>query len=111
MRAFEYAAPREEAQVVDLLSSEWGQTEVLAGGTDLIGLMKKMIVTPARVVNIKEVASLRGVEADSQGVRIGATTNLDDLLDSPELDPYPAVKQAIDPPSPCQAPDPSGATR
>lgn len=95
MRAFEYAAPRDEAQVVDLLSSEWGQTEVLAGGTDLIGLMKKMIVTPARVVNIKEVESLRGVEADSQGVRIGATTNLDDLLDSPELDPYPAVKQAI----------------
>jgi xanthine dehydrogenase YagS FAD-binding subunit len=95
MRAFEYAAPRDEAQVVDLLSSEWGQTEVLAGGTDLIGLMKKLIVTPARVVNIKEVASLRGIEADSQGVRIGATTNLDDLLDSPELDPYPAVKQAI----------------
>ena len=95
MRAFEYAAPRDEAQVVDLLSPEWGQTEVLAGGTDLIGLMKKMIVTPARVVNIKEVESLRGVEADSLGVRIGATTNLDDLLASPELDPYPAVKQAI----------------
>jgi xanthine dehydrogenase YagS FAD-binding subunit len=95
MRAFEYAAPREEAQVVDLLSTEWGQTEVLAGGTDLIGLMKKMIVTPSRVVNIKEVASLRGIEADSRGVRIGATTNLDDLLNSPELDTYPAVKQAI----------------
>ena len=68
MKAFEYAAPREEAEVVGLLASRWGSTEILAGGTDLLGLMKKMIVTPDRVMNIKEVESLRGVSADSQGV-------------------------------------------
>jgi len=95
MKAFEYAAPREERAVVGLLSSEWGKTEILAGGTDLVGLMQKMIVTPDRVVNIKEVQSMRGVRADSLGVTIGALTNLDDLLASPELDDYAAVKQAI----------------
>ena len=95
MKAFEYAAPRDEAGVLALLSSEPGHTEVLAGGTDLVGLMKKMLVTPDRVVNIKEVASMRGVSADSTGVTIGATTNLDDLLDSPALDAYSAIKQAI----------------
>ena len=95
MKAFEYAAPRYEEEVVGLLSAEWGRTELLAGGTDLIGLMKKMIVTPDRVVNLKEVASMRGVSADSRGVTIGALTNLDDLLDDPALDDYPAVKQAI----------------
>jgi xanthine dehydrogenase YagS FAD-binding subunit len=47
------------------------------------------------VVNIKEIESLRGVTADSQGVTIGATTTLDDLLAAPELDDYPAIKQAI----------------
>lgn len=95
MKAFEYAAPRYEEEVVGLLGSEWGRTELLAGGTDLVGLMKKMIVTPQRVVNIKEVASMRGVVAGSQGVTIGALTNLDDLLESDALNDYPAVQQAI----------------
>jgi xanthine dehydrogenase YagS FAD-binding subunit len=95
MKAFEYAAPRAESEVLDLLSPQWGQAELLAGGTDLVGLMKKMIVTPERVVNIKEVESLRGIDADSAGVTIGATTTLDDVLDSPHLAPFPAVLQAI----------------
>jgi xanthine dehydrogenase YagS FAD-binding subunit len=95
MKPFEYAAPREESEVLDLLSADWGQSEVLAGGTDLVGLMKKMIVTPRRVVNIKEVESLRGVESDSTGLVIGATTTLDDLLDSPHVAPFPAIAQAI----------------
>lgn len=95
MKAFEYAAPRREEEVVELLSAEAGRTEVIAGGTDLIGLMKKMVVTPNRVVNIKEVDSLRGIEADSQVVRIGATTTLDELLDSPDIDQFPSLKQAI----------------
>lgn len=95
MKAFEYAAPREEHEVVGLLSKEWGHTEILAGGTDLVGLMQKMIVTPQRVVNIKEVRSMRGIESDSLGLTIGALTNLDDLLASHELDDFAAVKQAI----------------
>jgi xanthine dehydrogenase YagS FAD-binding subunit len=95
MKAFEYAAPRQEAEVLELLDSQWGRTEVLAGGTDLIGLMKKMIVTPDRVVNIQEVDSLRGISADSEQVTLGATTTLEELLDSTDLDEFPAVKQAI----------------
>jgi xanthine dehydrogenase YagS FAD-binding subunit len=95
MKAFDFASPECEADVLELLSGELGQTEILAGGTDLVPLMKKMLATPDRVVNIMEVRSLRGVSADSLAVTIGATTTLDDLLDSPELDAYPAIKQAI----------------
>jgi len=95
MKAFEYAAPREESDVVGLLASRWGETEVLAGGTDLIGLMKKMVITPDRVVNIKEVATMRGIAATSQGVTIGAVTTLDEVLDHPAMAAYPGVLQAI----------------
>lgn len=95
MKAFEYAAPRHEADVIELLSSDADRSAILAGGTDLIGLMMKMIVTPDRVVNIKEVDSLRGIDRDSSGVTIGAVTTLDDVLDSPDLEDFPAVKQAI----------------
>ncbi len=95
MKPFSYAAPQEEADVVELLANQWGTTEILAGGTDLVGLMKKMIVTPERVVNVMEVASMRGIAVDSFGATIGAATTLDDLLDSPELNEYAAIKDAI----------------
>lgn len=95
MKAFDYVAPDHEAEALEMLSVESGQCEILAGGTDLIGLMKQMIVTPDRVVNIMEIASLKGISADSAGVTIGATTTLDELLAAPELDDFPAIKQAI----------------
>lgn len=95
MREFEYAQPLVEEEVVGLLAPPRGSAEVLAGGTDLIGLMKEMIVAPARLVDITSVESLRGIQADSQGLRLGAVTSLEDLFDAPALDAYPAVKQAI----------------
>jgi xanthine dehydrogenase YagS FAD-binding subunit len=96
MKAFEYASPRTEAEVVQLLSAEPGKTEILAGGTDLVGLMKKMIVTPDRVVNIMDVPTLKSIDEMPDGsVSIGAAVTLDDILAHPYLDMYPAIKQAI----------------
>lgn len=95
MKAFEYAAPRTEPEVLELLSDERGKTEVLAGGTDLLGLMKKMLVTPGRVVSLNHVDSLRQIDVDSQGLRIGATVTLEQLHDHPASADYPALRQAI----------------
>lgn len=95
MKAFEYAAPESEADVLAMLSAERGTTEVLAGGTDLIGLMKKMIVTPDRVVSLAGVPSLRTIDADSQGLRIGAMATLEELAEHPATEDYPALRQAI----------------
>lgn len=95
MKAFEYAAPQSEAEALELLSADRGRTEVMAGGTDLIGLMKKMIVTPDRVVSLSQVASLRSLDGDSTGVRIGAMVTLEELADHPLAADYPALAQAI----------------
>ncbi len=95
MKAFEYAAPRSEEEALELLAPEPGTSEVLAGGTDLLGLMKKMIVTPSRVVSLSRVASLKRIDADSQGMRIGAMVTLDDLLAHPATAKYPALEQAL----------------
>ncbi len=84
-----------EREVLELLSEQRGDTAVLAGGTDLVGLMKKMIVTPSRVVSLSRVASLKAIEADSTAVRIGAMVTLDDLADNPVSEFYPAIRQAI----------------
>ena len=47
MRPFEYVTPANTKQAASLLSATWGETEILAGGTDLLALMKEDVVTPA----------------------------------------------------------------
>jgi xanthine dehydrogenase YagS FAD-binding subunit len=97
MKNFTYAAPRTEAEVLSVLSRAPGETEIIAGGTDLVGLLSKMVLTPDRVVNILEVPSLKDVELlDGGVVSIGATVTLDVLLAHPYLRPYPAIAHAIE---------------
>ena len=84
MHEFEYANPTTKAQAVALLSDKAGETEILAGGTDLLSLMKDFIVTPKRVISLKDVRELKGVSfTPAAGLRIGAMTTFEELLDSP----------------------------
>ncbi len=96
MRSFEYASPATKEQAVALLATTWGQAEVLAGGTDLLALMKDDVVHPKRVVNIKEIKEMTGVKATPQGLRIGALTTLGDLADNVNVvKDYPALAEAL----------------
>jgi xanthine dehydrogenase YagS FAD-binding subunit len=96
MRSFEYASPTTKEQAVALLGATWGQAEVLAGGTDLLALMKDDVVHPKRLVNIKQIKEMNGVNATSQGLRIGALTTLGELADNVNLiKDYPALAEAI----------------
>ena len=96
MKAFAYAEPKTEKEVLDFLSDQAVEAEIIAGGTDLVGLMKKMIITPDCVVNVMEVPSLKRIESQPDGsVKIGAAVTLDDVLASGLLTQYPAVQQAI----------------
>jgi xanthine dehydrogenase YagS FAD-binding subunit len=96
MRAFEYASPETKEQAVSLLGASWGQAEILAGGTDLLALMKDDVVAPRRLVNIKEIKDLQGVTSSAQGLRIGALTTLGDLADNANVvKQYPALAEAL----------------
>lgn len=77
MKRFEYASPATTEAALQLLGKG---AVVLAGGTDLISLMKEGVVEPDRVVNIKEVSDLKGITYDeSAGLRIGALVTLEEL--------------------------------
>jgi xanthine dehydrogenase YagS FAD-binding subunit len=96
MRAFEYVSPKTKEQAVSLLGNAWGGTEVLAGGTDLLALMKDDVMAPKRLVNIKNIDDLRGVKPEAQGVRIGALTTLGELADDAAVKKqYPALADAL----------------
>lgn len=96
MRPFEYVSPNSRSQAISLLGATWGNTEVLAGGTDLLALMKDDVVAPKRLVNIKDVADLRGISSSAQGLRIGALTNLGELADDENVKKnYLALSEAL----------------
>jgi CO/xanthine dehydrogenase FAD-binding subunit len=80
MNSFEYASPTDLETAIGLLGSRWGETEVLAGGTDLVTSLKQGIVAPKRVVSLKGIAQLKGVESSAETVQIGAMTPLVDVL-------------------------------
>jgi len=94
VNAFSYASPGSVAEAVKLLSG--GGAEVLAGGTDLLSLMKEYVATPKTVVNIKGIKGLSGVTATADGVRIGAVTTLDELAaDKTVAAKFPALVEAV----------------
>ncbi len=96
MKNFAYAAPRTEAEVAGLLSAEPGKVEILAGGTDVMALLKKMVVQPDLVVNIMEVPSMQSIDPlNDGGVSIGAAVTLDEVLASKYMADYRAVTDAI----------------
>ena len=94
MKNFEYIAPTETLAATQALSPHAGATAVLAGGTDLVSLMKQRIETPARVVSLRNIASLRGVSKRGGGLRIGAMATVEDLLSSKAAAPYSSLMQA-----------------
>lgn len=79
MRAFDYASPTKKEQVANLLGSSWGEVEVLAGGTDLLSLMKDEVTAPRRLVNIKDIADLHGIQSAKDQMSIGALTTLAEI--------------------------------
>jgi xanthine dehydrogenase YagS FAD-binding subunit len=95
MRAFEYASAKAAQQAVGLLGGNWGESAVLAGGTDLLSLMKDDVEHPRRVVNIKDIADLRGVSMGGNGLRIGALTTIVDVAENPQVrQRYPMLADA-----------------
>ena len=95
MQAFEYANPATVQEAVGMLGSRWGEVDLLAGGTDLLSLMKDYIETPRRVVNIKNIKELKGIAKSAGGVRIGAAVTLDELMASQLVrQSYPSLVQA-----------------
>lgn len=85
MEAFAYAHPTTKQQALGMLGPDWDSAAVLAGGTDLISLMKEHVVIPKRVVSIRGVREWTGISATPQGLRIGALATFQDLLDHPTL--------------------------
>lgn len=93
MRPFEYASATNKEQVATLVGEHGA---ILAGGTDLLALMKDDAVAPPRLVNIKQIDQLRGISYQSgNGLRIGALTTIAECAtDANVRQYYPVLAEA-----------------
>jgi CO/xanthine dehydrogenase FAD-binding subunit len=86
-----YARPATLEEALALLGDEGAVA--LGGGTDLAGQIDRGIREPRLLVDLQAVG-LGGIEETAAGVRIGATTTLDELAASPHMAAYAAVATA-----------------
>jgi xanthine dehydrogenase YagS FAD-binding subunit len=100
VRTFDYARPESLVDAVALLDgreTEDGQhAAVLAGGTDLLTLMKSDLTAPERLVDIKRLADLDNrIEEHDGALSIGALTTLAQLEEDPRVKSLrPALAEA-----------------
>lgn len=91
---FEYSKPRTLSEAVKTLAGYGGRARVLAGGTDLIGLMADDAVTPEALVDIKGIAGLDAITFKDGVLSIGALATFSDLRDSTVIaKKFPVIRE------------------
>jgi 4-hydroxybenzoyl-CoA reductase subunit beta len=93
---FRYLAPRSLAVAAQMLTQEGDQAMIVAGGTDLYPNMKRRQFTPAVLVSLRRIESLKQITGSpEQGYRIGSGVTLTTIAEHPDLQAfYPALATA-----------------
>jgi xanthine dehydrogenase YagS FAD-binding subunit len=95
MKAFNHVNAKSLAEVQTALAD--GKTNLIAGGTDLIGTLKDNILPtyPETLINLKTVPGLDYIKVEGGMLKIGAATRLADIAaDSKIKEKYTALSQA-----------------
>lgn len=92
MRAFDYTRA---ASLDDAVGAANADTRFLAGGTDLLTLMKADLIAPRRLIDIRQAGIGDTIEETDAGLVIGALATLDDLARHPVVrERYTALAEA-----------------
>src|SRR6202795_3944447 len=94
--AFSYARATRVGNALELLGANGDRAKVLSGGQSLMPAMNLRLISPELIVDIGEIAELRGIAVTGDVVRIGALTRHVDLLRSRQIAAHaPLLTEAI----------------
>jgi aerobic carbon-monoxide dehydrogenase medium subunit len=94
--AFSYARATSVTNALELLAAHGDGAKVLSGGQSLMPAMNLRLISPELIVDISEIAELRGIKVTDSVVRIGALTRHVDLLRSPDIAAHaPLLTEAV----------------
>ena len=81
--SFDYVRPDSVEGAVSALAGGGEDAKVMAGGQSLIPLLRLRLAYPSLVVDLGDVAELRGVRDDGDALVIGAMTSHHDVMNNP----------------------------
>jgi carbon-monoxide dehydrogenase medium subunit len=84
MYAFEYHRPTSVRQAANL-AAKAEDMKFLAGGHTLLPTMKMRLAAPANLIDLGQVAELRGIERSARSVTIGAMTKHAEVANSTDV--------------------------
>jgi carbon-monoxide dehydrogenase medium subunit len=94
--AFAYARATSVANALELLALHGDKAKVLSGGQSLMPAMNLRLISPELIVDIGELAELRGIVIKGNVLAIGALTRHVDVLKSPEIAAHaPLLREAV----------------
>ena len=99
MKAFKHFNATSVDEAIALMRSLKGNANLIAGGTDLLGVLKDEILPdyPEAVINIKTIPGLDDVKQNKKGLKIGALTKLVDVVAHPLIrERYPILSKAAE---------------
>lgn len=99
MKSFKHINATSVEEAVSELNQYGGKAAVIAGGTDILGAMKDMILpeNPEALVNIKTIPGLDYIKEEGGMLKIGALTKLQDIAESDIVkSKYPAIAESAD---------------
>lgn len=87
MKYFNHLNVNTVEEAVSLLKGNSGKIRIIAGGTDLLGVLKDNILPnyPEALLNIKNIPGFGNIAEDRNGLKIGALVKLNDIATSPLL--------------------------
>jgi len=87
MKGFEYEVAESLQEASDLIKAN-DNAVFMAGGTDLLGVLKADILpeSPSTIIDLRKIKGLGGIEISDDKVSIGAMTRLVDIVDNKELE-------------------------
>src|SRR5438128_5415892 len=93
MHPFDYARASDVPHA--LSSGGRDAAKFIAGGTNLVDLMKCDVERPAHIVDVNDLPLTR-IEQASGGIRIGALARMSDVAEHPiVLKNFPVISQAL----------------
>ncbi|KFE36226.1 FAD binding domain-containing protein [Thioclava atlantica] len=93
MKPFDYQRARDLETAAEAAQAGG---RIIAGGTNLLDLMKLQVMTPERLVDITRIPGLDRIESDGPGLRIGALVRNSDLsADMRIRTGYPVLARAL----------------
>jgi xanthine dehydrogenase YagS FAD-binding subunit len=70
--------------------------EYIAGGTDMLQLLKDDVRRPARIVDLNSLRELARIDVGPLGLRLGALARMSDVADHPAVrERFPVLSQAL----------------